>query len=119
MTEKEIDEIAVLHRAGNTPYEIAQMIGRSHAFVSMAQKRARMMGILPPKTKPKAETREQVRDLVCNSGLKQGRVSKVLGDLSEKEQEWAIREVQRDGYETIAEWLTDVVREKYDKENEL
>jgi hypothetical protein len=117
MTEKEINEIAVLHRAGNTPREIAQIISRSHAFVSMAQRRARMMGLLPPK--PKAETREQVRDLVCNSGFKQGRISKVLGDLSDKEQKWAITRAQRDGYETIAEWLTDVVREKYDKENEL
>jgi hypothetical protein len=40
-------------------------------------------------------------------------------ELSKAEKVWLIGETQRDGYETIAEWLTDVVREKYDKANEL
>ena len=39
--------------------------------------------------------------------------------LSKDEKVWLVGEAHKDGYESIAEWLTDVVRAKYDKENEL
>ena len=117
MTEQQINEVAVMRRAGNSNREIAQTLNMTYDQVGTAVFRARQRNILPPK--PKANPRQAVLDLVKGNGLRQGRISDTLMALSKPERVWLIGETQRDGYETVAEWLTDVVREKYDKENEL
>lgn len=116
MTDAEINEVAVMRRAGNRNGEIAQMLGISYDQVVRCVFRARQRNILPPK--PPAKPRQAVLDLVKGNGLRQGRISDMMIELSKAEKVWLIGETQRDGYETIAEWLTDVVRDKYDKENE-
>jgi transcriptional regulator len=117
MTEEQIKAVAVMRRAGNSNGEIAQTLGMTYDQVGTAVFRARQRNILPPK--PKANPRQAALDLVKGNGLRQGRISDMMIELSKEEKVWLIGETQRDGYETIAEWLTDVVREKYDKENEL
>ena len=116
MTEQLINEVAVLRRAGNRNYEIAEMLKISYDQVVRAVFQARKRNILPPK--PKANPRQAVIDLVSNNAMRQGRISDMMMALSKTERVWLIGQAQRDGYETIAEWLTDLVREKYDKENE-
>ena len=117
MTDEQINAVAVMRRAGNSNGEIAQTLGMTYDQVGTAVFRARQRNILPPK--PKANPRQAVLDLVKGNCLRQGRISDMMMALSKPEKIWLIGETQRDGYETIAEWLTDVVREKYDKENEL
>ena len=117
MTEEQINAVAVMRRAGNSNGEIAQTLGMSYDQVGTAVFRARQRNILPPK--PPAKPRQAVLDLVKGNGLRQGRISDMMIELSKAEKVWLIGETQRDGYETIAEWLTDLVRSQYDKENEL
>jgi len=117
MTEQDINEVAIMRRAGNSNREIAQTLGLTYDQVGSAVFKVRQRNWLPPK--PKANPRQAVLDLVKGNGLRQGRISDMMMALSKEEKVWLIGETQRDGYETIAEWLTDVVREKHDKENEL
>ncbi len=117
MTDEQINQVAVLRRAGNRNGEIAEMLGINYDQVVRCVYQARQRNWLPPK--PKANPRQAVFDLVKGNGLRQGRVSDVMMALSKEEKVWLIGDAQREGYETIAEWLTDVVRAKYDKENEL
>ena len=117
MTEQDTNEVAIMRRAGNSNREIAQTLGLTYDQVGSAVFKARQRNWLPPK--PKANPRQAVLDLVKGNGLRQGRISDMMMALSKEEKVWLIGETQRDGYETIAEWLTDVVREKHDKENEL
>jgi hypothetical protein len=117
MTDEQINQVAIMRRAGNSNGEIAQTLGLTYDQVGTAVFKARQRNILPPK--PKANPRQAVLDLVKGNGLRQGRVSDMMMALSKEEKVWLIGDAQREGYETIAEWLTDVVRAKYDKENEL
>jgi hypothetical protein len=117
MTDEQINQVAIMRRAGNSNGEIAQTLGLTYDQVGTAVFRARQRNILPPK--PPANPRQAVLDLVKGNGLRQGRVSDMMMALSKEEKVWLIGDAQREGYETIAEWLTDVVRAKYDKENEL
>lgn len=117
MTDELINEVAVLRRAGNRNGEIAEMLKISYDQVVRAVFQARKRNILPPK--PKANPRQAVLDLVKGNGMRQGRISDTMMALSKPERVWLIGQAQRDGYETLAEWLTDLVRAEYDKENEL
>jgi hypothetical protein len=117
MTDEQINQVAVMRRAGNSNREIAQTLGMTYDQVGTAVFKARQRNILPPK--PKANPRQAVLDLVKGNGLRQGRISDMMIELSKEEKVWLIGDAQRDGYETVAQWLTDVVRAKYDKENEL
>ncbi len=117
MTDEQINQVAVLRRAGNRNVEIAQMLNMTYDQVVRCVSRARQRNWLPPK--PKANPRQAVLDLVKGNGMRQGRISDMMMALSKEEKVWLIGDAQREGYETLAEWLTDVVRAKYDKENEL
>jgi transposase len=117
MTDEQINQVAVMRRAGNRNIEIAQMLNMTYDQVGRYVFQARQRGWLPPK--PKANPRQAVIDLVKGNGMRQGYISDMMMALSKEEKVWLIGDAQRDGYETIAEWLTDVVRAKYDKENEL
>jgi hypothetical protein len=117
MTDEQINQVAVLRRAGNSNGEIAQTLGLTYDQVGTAVFKARQRNILPPK--PKANPRQAVLDLVKGNGLRLGYVSDMMMALSKEERVWLIGDAQLDEYVTIAEWLTDVVRAKYDKENEL
>ena len=117
MTDEQINAVAVMRRAGNSNREIAQALGITYDQVGSAVFKARQRNILPPK--PKANPRQAVLDLVKGNGMRQGRISDMMIELSKEEKVWLIGDAQRDGYETVAQWLTDVVRAKYDKENEL
>jgi hypothetical protein len=92
------------------------MLGISYDQVVRCVFQARKRNILPPK--PVAEPRQAVLDLVKGNGMRQGRISDTMMALSKPERVWVIGQAQRDGYETIAEWVTDLVRAQYDKENE-
>lgn len=116
MKSEKINQVAVLRRAGNRNIEIAQMLNMTYDQVGRYVFQARKLGLLPPK--PKANPRQAVIDLVKVNGLRQGRVSDMMLALSKEEKLWLIGDAQRDGYETIIEWVTDVVRAKYDKEHE-
>lgn len=116
MTEEQINEVAVMRRAGNSNREIAETLGMTYDQVGTAVFKARQRNILPPK--PPAKPRQAVLDLVKGNGMRQGYISDMMMALSKPERVWVIGQAQREGYETIAEWLTDVVREKYDKKNE-
>jgi transposase len=115
MTEKEINIVAVMRRAGNSNGEIAQTLGITYDQVVRCVSRARQRNWLPPK--PKANPRQAVLDLVKGNGMRQGRISDMMMALSKPEKVWLIGQAQREGYETIAEWLTDIVRTEYDQAN--
>jgi hypothetical protein len=116
MTDELIHAVAVMRRAGNSNREIAQTLGLTYDQVGTAVFRARKRNILPPK--PVAEPKQAIIDFCKSNNIRQGRISNMMLALSKEEKIWLIGEAHKDGYETIAEWLTDVVREKYDKENE-
>jgi DNA-binding transcriptional regulator LsrR (DeoR family) len=116
MTEEQINAVAVMRHAGNSNREIAQTLNMTYDQVGTAVFKARQRNILPPK--PKANPRQAVLDLVKGNGLRQGRISDMMIELSKPERVWVIGQAQRDGYETLAEWLTDLVRAEYDKANE-
>jgi hypothetical protein len=115
MTEEEVNEVAVLRRAGNSPAEIAQTINRSYTFVLQAQGRARDIGLLPPRPKP--NPRQSARNYVSNRGIIMGHISDVVMALTEKQKAWLILETERLGCATISEYLTELARDEYEKEN--
>ena len=117
MTEELIHAVAVMRRAGNSNGEIAQTLGMTYDQVGTAVFRARKRNILPPK--PVAEPKQAIIDFCKSNNIRQGRISNMMLALSKAEKVWLIGETQRDGYETIAEWLTDLVRERFDVKNEL
>ena len=90
MTEEDINAVAVMRRAGNSNREIAV-----------------------------AEPKQAIIDFCKSNNIRQGRISNMMLALSKEEKVWLVGEAHKDGYETIAEWLTDLVREKYDIKNEL
>lgn len=111
MNDAEINEVAMLYRAGNTPREIAQMIGRSYTFVLQLKRQAHERGLLPPKKK--TPPRQAVRGFVSNNGMKQGHISDVLLALSKDQQRWILREAGRLECESLAEYLTELVRDAH------
>lgn len=111
MTEQQINEVVLLSRAGNAPREIAQMIGRSYTSVLTAQAQARERGLLPAKTKP--PPRQVARNYVSNNGMALGRVSDVVMALSRGQRAWLLGQTQKLGCATIAEYLTELVREEH------
>jgi hypothetical protein len=115
MTKEEINAVAVMRRAGNTPHEIAQTLGKSYTFALQAQRRAQQMGLLPPKIKPKPATRTSVRDFVCNYGMRQGRIGDVIAELSAEQQNWLLLKSSRLGCSTVAEYLTELVRDEFER----
>jgi len=117
MTDEQINAVAVMRRAGNSNREIAQTLKISYDQVGTAVFRARQRNILPPK--PVAEPKQAIIDFCKSNNIRQGRISNMMLALSKEERVWMVGAAHKDGYETLAEWLTDVVREKYDKENEL
>jgi transposase len=117
MTEEQINAVAVMRRAGNSNREIAQTLGMTYDQVGTAVFRARKRNILPPK--PVAEPKQAIIDFCKSNNIRQGRISNMMLALSKEEKVWLVGEAHKDGYETIAEFLTDLVREKYDQKNEL
>jgi len=117
MTDEQINAVAIMRRAGNSNGEIAQTLGMTYDQVGTAVFRARQRKILPPK--PVAEPKQAIIDFCKSNNIRQGRISNMMLELSKEERVWMVGAAHKDGYETLAEWLTDVVRSQYDKENEL
>ena len=113
MTEQEIKEIAAMRSAGNTPREIAAKIGRSYTFVIQAQGRARDTGVLPPKPKPLP--RQSARNYVSNNGLIMGHVSDVILALTKEQSAWLLVQTEMLGCATISEYLTELVRDEFER----
>jgi hypothetical protein len=117
MTDEQINAVAIMRRAGNSNGEIAQTLGMTYDQVGTAVFRARQRNILPPK--PVAEPKQAIIDFCKSNNIRQGRISNMMLALSKDEKLWLVGEVQKDGYLSIAEWLTDLVRERFDVKNEL
>lgn len=115
MTEKEINEVAVMRRAGNSNREIAETLGISYDRVVRCVSQARKRNLLPPK--PKAEPRQAVRDFVNNYGKRQGRISHVMIALSKEQRLWVMREVTKLECDSVAEYITELVRDEYERAN--
>lgn len=111
MTEQEIEAVAALRLAKKSNTEIGQILGFSYEQVVRRIARARQRGLIPPKTK--AEPRQAARDFVKNYSKSMGHVGDVMVALSKDQQRWLMGEATKLGCQTIAEYLTELVRDEH------
>jgi hypothetical protein len=115
VTEEEINAITTMFRAGGTPREIAAAMGLRYDTVLKAQARARDKGLLPPKRRP--HPRQVAQTYVRNNRVVMGHVSDVLVALTREQRVWLVKQTEELGCVNIAEYLTELTRDEYEREN--
>lgn len=111
-----MERVVEARKAGLTITQIAERNGVSYAVICADIGKARRAGLLPPR--PVADSRSKLETKVKAMGLVRGHIGDMLLDLSLEERDWVFDAVTSDGYETIAEYLTDLVRTAYDEAQE-
>lgn len=102
-----------LYLAGMDRHEIAEQVGKSTASVSAAITRGRQVGVIPmPKPKPK---QFRVKKLLHGNGLKVGNMGWMMDALSLEQIEWLVVDASRIGCDTLAEYITEIVRDEYER----
>jgi len=92
---------------------IAEQVGKSTAAVSAAITRGRQVGVIPM-SKPKSKS-YQITKMMGGNGLKFGTLRKVIDALSLEQIEWLVVDASRIGCDTLAEYITEIVRDEYER----
>jgi len=101
-----------MHEQGYTNKAIAEQNGWGIHKVASAISRGRERGTL---ARPKLMTAVDHRRRF--GGIRRGSISDVMMGLSEERQEWLVSNAFEQGYDSIAEYLLDVVLDIYDLEH--
>jgi hypothetical protein len=110
---KRMMQVADLMAAGHTEAEIMDKLGASKWAVRSAKARGRQLGVIPPH-KPKPGYAAFIARL-GKERFHIGKMAQALKPLSDDERNWLLDRAQGDGYESVAEYLCDVIRAEYDK----
>jgi predicted transcriptional regulator len=115
MTDEEVKAIAELHKSGHSHSEMAQMTGRGYTTIVRAVKSARRLGYLPPR-KVKSSPRKKIQDVYANQLIKLGYINNILVALTPEQQDWLATEIHKTKCESVAEYLTELVRDAHAEE---
>lgn len=99
-----------MHLKGVRNMDICAKTGFNMPKVASAISRGRDLGVLPPvKFIPASEF------LIKNGTIRRGNVSDVLNRLGETERDWVVQTAANEGYESISEYLLDLVLDEYER----
>ena len=112
MTEKEINIVAEMHRAGHSHAAIQLATGFGYTKVVRAVVIARKAGIVPPR-KNKSTPRQQVKYLFANRRIKLGFMSDILLAMTPAQLDWMAKETVKMGCESVAEYITEIMRDAH------
>lgn len=104
-------EVWKLYRQGLRPLEIAQKLQIPYHRVSGAVTRGRSLGLLPMKQTYTLSYIMQMRSITM------GRMGRdVVHRLSREQQNWLVDKAAEMGCETVAEYITEMIRDDYERE---
>jgi transposase len=101
-------DVWALRNKGFGNKQIAEILGLSIQTVNSAIRRGREQG-----------TVKRVRpapDRFIGTKVKRGNVSDVLASISEEQREWLLKTTNQTGCDTVAEYITEMVRDQYEME---
>lgn len=109
------EKIWDLYNEGVSRHEIAEKFGVSLQSVSAAITRGRQHGRVPPR-KP-LSPKYHIMKMTYASGVKIGRLSDVTSSLTSEQVDWLVFEASKVGCSSIAEYITEVVRDEYERQH--
>ena len=112
MNMRHLPTIVQLHKQGKTIMEISADMGRSYTYIQKRLAYARTIGKLPPKIK-QDNPRQRVKDAADRANLRLGHVSDVLTRLDKDTLQAVFAECNKEGFETLSEYLLEWVLEKH------
>jgi len=104
--------VAELHMAGHSHAAIQLATGLGYTKVVRAVVAARKAGMIPPR-KLKAPPRQRVKDILASRKVRLGYMSDVLLGLTPDQLDWLATEVAGGGYESVAEYTLELVRDAH------
>ena len=111
-TEKTL-KIWETYRQGHEPKEIAKKMGLSPCAVRTALTRGRMNGSLPPLKRTR-----NLKHLLMKHNLRNGHIREVFDNLTMEQTRWLIDEASEIECQTVSEFLIELVRDEYEREND-
>ena len=112
-TKEKTLKIWEAYRQGNTSKAIAEMMGLTRCAVRTALTRGRKNGSIPP-LKPASN----LKHLLRAANLRNGHISEVFESLTMDQTRWLINEASKVEAETVSEYLIELVRDEYEREND-
>jgi len=104
--------VAEMHRAGHSYAAIQLATGLGYNRVVRGVVEARKAGMIPPR-KVKASPRQQVKYLFANRRIKLGFMSDILLAMTPAQLDWMAKETDKIGCESVAEYITELVRDAH------
>lgn len=105
-------EVAWLKNEGKTYVQICEALGISKSYVNLLVRAAKNNGLV--KERGKSTTRHAIRAAALSRyGVQYGRIGDVMCKLSRDQFTWLCAEVEKGGYENVAEYLTELVRDEH------
>ena len=112
MMNPDTQRIAEMHRAGHSHAAIQLATGLGYSRVVRGVVEARKAGMIPPR-KVKASPRQIVKYLFANRNIKLGYMSDILLALTPDQLDWMAKETDKMGCESVAEYITELVRDAH------
>mgnify|MGYP003666067757 FL=1 len=101
------------YRQGYDAVEIAKMMGLPRSGVSTALARGRKNGALPA-----IKRTGNLKHMLKAANLRNGHIREVFENLTMDQTRWLIKEASKVEAETISEYLIEMVRDEYERENQ-
>ena len=111
-TEKTL-KIWETYRQGHESKEIAEMMGLSRSAVRTALSRGRKNGSLPA-----LKRTGNLKHLLRAANLRNGHIREVFENLTMEQARWLIEQASEIGCQTVSEFLIELVRDEYEREND-
>ena len=111
-TEKTL-QIWETYRQGHESKEIADILGLSRCAVRTALNRGRKNGSLPP-----LKRAGNLKHMLRAANLRKGHIREVFESLTEEQTRWLIEQASEIECQTVSEFLIELVRDEYEKEND-
>ena len=112
MMNPDTQRIAEMHRAGHSHAAIQLATGLGYSRVVRGVVEARKAGMIPPR-KVKASPRQIVKYLFANRNIKLGYMSDILLALTPDQLDWMAKETDKMGCESVAEYITEIMRDAH------
>ena len=111
-TEKTL-QIWEAYRQGHESKEIAEMMGLSRCAVRTALTRGRKNGSLPP-----LKRTGNLKHLLRKHNLRNGHIREVFENLTMEQTVWLVSQASEIECQTVSEFLIELVRDEYEREND-
>ena len=111
-TEKTL-KIWEAYRQGHESKAIAEMMGLSRSAVRTALTRGRRNGSLPP-----LKRTGNLKHMLRASNLRNGNIREVFDNITMEQTVWLVSQASEIGCQTVSEYLIELVRDEYEKEND-